>query len=306
MSYTFENVTAAHTIEVTFKAQEIIVPPSVEKPTITSQPQNVSVKVGEQAAFAVTASGEGMTYQWQINRNDGNGFVDITGANSANYLSSTVDKDCNGFKYQCVISNAGGSVTTEIVTLTVTENTTPEPTPEPAPEPAPKPTTVPAQYKIIDGANSQWTQNTDGSLVIRGDGEMSKFQNVKVDGVIVDAKNYTVTEGSTIITFTSDYLKTLSAGSHTFEMFWTDGSASTNFAVVKNTTVESPKETIDNNSNISNNNAKTNVTDAKNDNQNGTATQTGDPMNLILWMGILMASLAGCTGMIVRRKKHYK
>lgn len=306
MSYTFENVTAAHTIEVTFKAQEIIVPPSVEKPTITSQPQNVSVKVGEQAAFAVTASGEGMTYQWQINRNDGNGFVDITGANSANYLSSTVDKDCNGFKYQCVISNAGGSVTTEIVTLTVTENTTPEPTPEPAPEPAPKPTTVPAQYKIIDGANSQWTQNTDGSLVIRGDGEMSKFQNVKVDGVIVDAKNYTVTEGSTIITFTSDYLKTLSAGSHTFEMIWTDGSASTNFAVVKNTTVESPKETIDNNSNISNNNAKTNVTDAKNDNQNGTATQTGDPMNLILWMGILMASLAGCTGMIVRRKKHYK
>lgn len=292
----------AKTFTYTIEIPEIIVPPSVEKPTITSQPQSVSVKVGEQATFAVTASGEGITYQWQIDRNDGNGFVDITGANSANYLSSTVDKDCNGFKYQCVISNAGGSVTTEIVTLTVTENTTPEPTPEPAP----KPTTVPAQYKIIDGANSQWTQNTDGSLVIRGDGEMSKFQNVKVDGVIVDAKNYIVTEGSTIITFTSDYLKTLSAGSHTFEMFWTDGSASTNFAVVKNTTVESPKETIDNNSNISNNNAKTNVTDAKNDNQNVTATQTGDPMNLTLWMGILMASLAGCTGMIVRRKKHYK
>lgn len=296
----------AKTFTYTIEIPEIIVPPSVEKPMITSQPQNVSVKVGEQAAFAVTASGEGMTYQWQIDRNDGNGFVDITGANSANYLSSTVDKDCNGFKYQCVISNAGGSVTTEIVTLTVTENTTPQPTPEPTPEPAPKPTTVPAQYKIIDGANSQWTQNTDGSLVIRGDGEMAKFQNVKVDGVIVDAKNYTVTEGSTIITFTSDYLKTLSAGSHTFEMFWTDGSASTNFAVVKNTTVESPKETIDNNSNISNNNAKTNVTDAKNDNQNVTATQTGDPMNLTLWMVILMVSLAGCTGMIVRRKKHYK
>lgn len=296
----------AKTFTYTIEIPEIIVPPSVEKPMITSQPQNVSVKVGEQATFAVTASGEGITYQWQIDRNDGKGFVDITGANSANYLSSTVDKDCNGFKYQCVISNAGGSVTTEIVTLTVTENTTPQPTPEPTPEPAPKPTTVPAQYKIIDGANSQWTQNTDGSLVIRGDGEMSKFQNVKVDGVIVDAKNYTVTEGSTIITFTSDYLKTLSAGSHTFEMFWTDGSASTNFAVVKNTTVESPKETIDNNSNISNNNAKTNVTDAKNDNQNVTATQTGDPMNLTLWVVIVMASLAGCVGMIARRKKHYK
>jgi len=259
------------------------------------------VKVGEQATFAVTASGEGITYQWQIDRNDGNGFVDITGATGASYVSSTVDKDCNGFKYQCVISNAGGPVTTEIVTLTVTENTTPEPTLKPTPEP-----TVPAQYKIVEGANSAWTQNTDGSLVIKGDGEISKFQSVKVDGVIVDAKNYTVTEGSTIITFTSDYLGTLSAGSHTFEIVWSDGSASTNFTVVKNTTVDSPTGNMDNNnSNNSSGNAKTNVTNANN-NQNVTAAQTGDPMNLILLAVLLMASLAGCAGMVVRRKKHYK
>lgn len=90
-------------------------------------------------------------------------------------------------------------------------------------------------YSIIDGANSSWTQNTDGTLAIRGNGEFTKFQRVKVDGTVIDASNYTVTEGSTIITFKADYLKTLSEGSHTFELVWTDGSASTSFTVAKNT-----------------------------------------------------------------------
>ena len=39
-------------------------------------------------------------------------------------------------------------------------------------------------YSIIDGANSSWTQNTDGTLAIRGNGEFTKFQRVKVDGTV--------------------------------------------------------------------------------------------------------------------------
>lgn len=64
-------------------------------------------------------------------------------------------------------------------------------------------------YKIIDGAESTWTQNTntDGSLVIRGDGAIANFKEVRVDGVVIDVKNYTVTEGSTIITLKTEYLK---------------------------------------------------------------------------------------------------
>ncbi len=90
-------------------------------------------------------------------------------------------------------------------------------------------------YKIIDGADSTWTQNTDGSIVIRGNGEFSKFTGVKVDGTLVDAKNYTVKEGSTIVTLKADYLNTLSEGTHTFEILWTDGSASTTFTIKADT-----------------------------------------------------------------------
>ena len=132
-----------------------------------------------------------------------------------------------------MVSNQSGSDTSDPVTLTVTENSTPEPNPNPTPEattPTPDPapatstpaaltTTTPAAaapaqvtYDILDGAGSSWTQNTDGSLAIRGSGEISKFREVKVDGVTVDPVNYTVTEGSTIITFKPEYLKSLSAG----------------------------------------------------------------------------------------------
>ena len=93
---------------------------------------------------------------------------------------------------------------------------------------------TPVSYKILDGANSDWKQNTEETITIRGNGDFSKFVGVKIDGNTIDAKNYTAKEGSTIITLTTDYLKTLSIGTHTFEIVWTDGSASTNFTVSKN------------------------------------------------------------------------
>ena len=46
------------------------------------------------------------------------------------------------------------------------------------------------EYRIIDGANSSWTQNTDGTVVIRGDGEFNRFHAVKVDGKVIDRTNY--------------------------------------------------------------------------------------------------------------------
>ena len=280
--------------------------PVVEAPIISAQPQSASVKAGEKATFTITAAGTDVTYQWKIDRNDGNGFVDISGANNASYITGVTDKTCNGFRYQCVVSNSAGAVTTDTVTLTVTEEPTTEPTEEPTTEPTEKPTTeepttepteepttepteepttepttepdpAPVQYKIIEGANSSWTQNSDGNLVIKGDGEISKFRNVKVDGVVVDKKNYTVTEGSTIITFKADYLKTLSVGSHTFEIIWTDGSASTSFTIVKNASDTDDKQ-----------------------------TKTGDDFDLTLCIALLMASLTGAVVTLDRKRKHSK
>ena len=90
---------------------------------------------------------------------------------------------------------------------------------------------IPVAYEILDGANSSWTLDSGESLSIRGSGAFSQFVGVKVDGAIVDAANYTVMEGSTIVTLNADYLNTLAAGSHTMEIEWTDGSVSTTFTV---------------------------------------------------------------------------
>ncbi len=184
---------------------------------------------------------------------------------------------------------------------------TPEPTPEPNPTPAPNPTpeattptpdpapatsapaasttTAPAAsaaaapvqvaYDILDGAGSSWMQNTDGSLAIRGSGEISKFREVKVDGVTVDPVNYTVTEGSTIITFKPEYLKSLSAGNHSFELVWTDGTAATNFTVAENAdhSAKSPK--------------------------------TGEDFSRTLCTVLLMVSCAGLAGMFAKRKRNH-
>ena len=272
-SYTFSDVKANHTIEVTFKQESQT--PDVTAPSITTQPGNATVKVGETTTFTIAVNGTDLTYQWQIDRNDGNGWVNIDGATAAIYTTSTVDINCSGFKYQCVVSNSAGTDTSNTAVLTVMENTTPAPDS--------------VDYEILDGANTSWEQNSDGSLSIRGSGEFSKFVGVKIDGNLVDVKNYIVKKGSTIVTLKADYLNTISVGNHTFEIIWTDGTAATRFTVIKSDSgSDEPKDNDGN------------QTD---DNQQITAPKTGDNSHTVLWISLLGVSLAGLLSMMYVRKK---
>ena len=89
-------------------------------PAITSQPKDTTVESGQTATFTVSAIGAGLIYQWQINRNDGKGFVDIAGGNEASYTTGKTDTNCNDYSYRCLISNSNGSVTSKTAALTVT------------------------------------------------------------------------------------------------------------------------------------------------------------------------------------------
>ena len=169
------------------------------------------------------------------------------------------------------------------------------------------------EYRIIDGANSSWTQNTDGTVVIRGNGEFNRFHAVKVDGKVIDPANYDAKKGSTIITLKAEYLKTLATGSHTFAIVWNNGIAGTNFTVAANTSGN-------NSGNNSNNNDSNHGSDNRGNNDSGNTAgaaantaaasaqeldkvpATGDPFGI--WLTLFAISLTGLAGMLARRKKN--
>ena len=169
------------------------------------------------------------------------------------------------------------------------------------------------EYRIIEGANSSWTQNTDGTVVIRGDGEFNRFHAVKVDGKVIDRANYDAKEGSTIITLKAEYLKTLSTGSHTFAIVWNNGIAGTNFTVAANTSGNNSGNNGNNNdsnhgSDNSGNNDSGNTAGAAANTAAASAQEldkipaTGDPFGI--WLTLFAISLTGLAGMLARRKKN--
>src|SRR5881394_807790 len=83
-------------------------------PTITVQPANQTVTLGQTATFAVTAAGTTpLSYQWRKNG------AAITGATAASYTTPATTSTDNGSRFQVVVSNSVGSVTSDAASLTV-------------------------------------------------------------------------------------------------------------------------------------------------------------------------------------------
>ncbi len=88
--------------------------------SITTQPSTQKVKDGATAKFTVTASGSGLTYQWQYRTSTGS-WTNVSAASgkTANY-SLTAAIRHNGYRYRCKITDkAGNSVYSKIVYLYV-------------------------------------------------------------------------------------------------------------------------------------------------------------------------------------------
>lgn len=95
-------------------------------PVVTIQPVDKTQCVGTNTTFSVSATGTGLTYQWQLNT--GSGFSNITA--NATYSDVTtailsvsgITAGMNGYQYQCVINGLSPctAVTSNFATLFIT------------------------------------------------------------------------------------------------------------------------------------------------------------------------------------------
>lgn len=129
--------------------------------------------------------------------------------------------------------------------------------------------------EIIEGKGQSITAGEKKELTFKSNAAFSNFLRVELDGKTLDEKNYTVKEGSTVVTLKADYVAALSAGEHTIGIVSTNGTATTTFTV-------NAKAVVDN--------------DTK-------SPQTGDNSHMALWIALLFMSGAGVIGTTVYGKK---
>ncbi len=92
--------------------------------TVVTQPVSINFCTGTAGHFSVTASGDSLTYQWQVDRHDGNGFTAlsdnaaISGSAAATLTINLASSADNGNAYRCEVTSAAGcSITSASATL---------------------------------------------------------------------------------------------------------------------------------------------------------------------------------------------
>jgi hypothetical protein len=90
-------------------------PPTSSVPSITIQPSDQTVSVGQAATFTVTATGAApLNYQWQRSGSP------ISGATASSYAIAATTAGDSGSGFAVVVTNASGSATSRNAMLTVT------------------------------------------------------------------------------------------------------------------------------------------------------------------------------------------
>ncbi|MCZ7409293.1 hypothetical protein [Parvimonas micra] len=124
--------------------------------------------------------------------------------------------------------------------------------------------------KIIEflyGKNQTVIKNDDSKFFFRLDEDVKNFENVYLDGKLVESSMYRVKSGSTIIEFTKKFKNSLIGGTHNIEFKFKNGYAKTEFFVLdKKENTQKDKNKINQikqkNSNIKNNLPKTNISNS--------------------------------------------
>ena len=122
---------------------------------------------------------------------------------------------------------------------------------------------------IIKGTGQSIIAGEKKALSFTSNAAYSDFDHVELDGKTLDEKNYTVKEGSTIVTLDADFVSNLAIGEHTIAIVSRSGTASTTFTVNAKVIVDNhPTETKDNNK----------------------VTETDDDYQIALWVAVFLIS----------------
>ena len=87
-------------------------------PAITTQPQDAAVFAGEQATFAVKATGGGLSYQWYYRKTETGSWtaVSSTAGKKATYTLTTAPRH-DGYQYRCEVKNSVGTAYSDVASL---------------------------------------------------------------------------------------------------------------------------------------------------------------------------------------------
>ena len=89
--------------------------------SINTHPVNQTVCEGSNASFSVSATGTGLSYQWQHSSNGGVSWSNISGATGSFYSFSTTIA-MNNYRYRCIVSSScGASATSNAAILIVNQ-----------------------------------------------------------------------------------------------------------------------------------------------------------------------------------------
>lgn len=153
---------------------------------------------------------------------------------------------------------------------------------------------------IIAGANGSWQKSGTDGLSFTSNAAFADFIKVQVDGKDLDASNYTVKEGSTIVTLNAAYLNTLSVGKHTLSIVSANGTATTEFTITAAPT--GGDQTEGNQTGGDNQTGGTTPQEPGKNEGAVTSPQTGDSNNILLWVALLFLS-GGVLSVVTYKKK---
>lgn len=94
-----------------------------------------------------------------------------------------------------------------------------------------------AVYDILSGDSQEFIYGTDGTITFTSEGDFDKFVVLYLGDELVDESDYTVSEGSTIITLKAEYVATLSVGDIVFNIAFSDGYSTVNLEIIQSYTV---------------------------------------------------------------------